>query len=130
MEEKGMSGFLMRALLGAVGLWVASRVVPGIQFDSPGSLILAALLLGVVNAIVRPIAILLTLPLTLLTLGLFLLVINAAMMALVAKMLPGFHIRDFGAAFLGALTVWLTAWAANALIGPHGGIERYHAHRI
>jgi putative membrane protein len=129
MEVK-VNGFLMRALISALGLWVAARLVPGIHFDSPTSLILAVLLLGIVNAIVRPIAVLLTLPLTLLSLGLFLLVINAGMLGLVAAILPGFHVRSFGSAFLGALVVWLTAWAANALIGSHGGIDPYSVHRI
>lgn len=124
-----MNGFLVRALISAVGLWCAARFVPGIRFDSPTSLILAALLLGLVNAVVRPIAILLTLPLTLLTLGLFLLVINAAMVGLVAAILPGFHVRGFGPALLTSVIVWLTGWVANALIGSHGGIDPY-VHRI
>jgi putative membrane protein len=125
-----MNGFLMRALISGLGLWIASRLVPGFHFDSPTALIFAALLLGVVNAIVRPIAILLTLPLTLLTLGLFLLVVNAAMVGLVAAILPGFHIRSFGTAFLGGLIIWITAWVANSLIGSHGGIDPYTLRRI
>jgi putative membrane protein len=124
-----MNGFLVRALISALGLWIASRLVPGIVFDSPMSLILAALLLGVVNAIVRPIAILLTLPLTLLTLGLFLLVINAAMVGLVAALLPGFHVHGFGSALLTAIILWLTGWVASAFIGSHGGIDPYGIRR-
>lgn len=124
-----MNGFLLRALISALGLWIASRVVPGVHFADPKTLILAALLLGVVNAIVRPIAIILTLPITVLTLGLFLLVINTAMIGLVAALLPGFHLRSFGAAFLGALIVWLTSWVANHLIGSHGGIDPYRMRR-
>jgi len=126
-----MYGFLMRALISGLGLWIASRLVPGIQFDNPKSLVLAALLLGLVNAIVRPIAVILTLPLTLLSLGLFLFVINAAMVGLVAAILHGFHVRTFGDAFLCALIVWLTAWVANALIGSHGHrIDPYRVRRI
>lgn len=124
-----MPGFLVRTLISGVGLWIASRLVPGIRFDDPGSLILAALLLGIINAVVRPIAIILTLPITILTLGLFLLIINAAMVALVAGLLPGFHVRGFGAAFLTALIVWLTGWVGSWLIGSRGGIEPY-VHRL
>ena len=80
-------------------------------------------MLGVVNSIVRPIAILLTLPMTIVTLGLFLLVINAGMVALVAWMLPGFHIAGFGPAFWAALIVALTSWIGSGLIGPRGQIE-------
>jgi putative membrane protein len=119
-----MIGFVLRALISAFGLWLASQWVHGVHFDSTGTLILAGLLLGVVNAIVRPILFVLTLPLTLLTLGLFLLVLNAAMVALVAWMLPGFHLPDFGAALLTWIIVWLTGWVGSALIG-HRGFERY-----
>ena len=125
-----MNGFLVRALISAVGLWIASRLVPGIRFDTPTSLVLAALLLGLVNAIVRPITIVLTLPITLLTLGLFLLVINAAMVGLVAAILPGFHVRGFGPALLTAIIVWLTGWVANALIGSQGGFDPYGVRRV
>ncbi|HSY46076.1 MAG TPA: phage holin family protein [Steroidobacteraceae bacterium] len=120
-----MIGFLLRALITAFGLWLASLWVPGVSFDSPATLILAGILLGVVNAIVRPIAFILTLPLTILTLGLFLLVLNAAMVALVAWMLPGFHLRGgFSAALFTWIIVWLTGWIGSALIGRRG-IERY-----
>ena len=119
-----MRGFLLRALISALGLWLASQWVRGVHFDSAATLVLAALLLGVVNAIVRPIVFLLTLPLTLLTLGLFLLVLNAAMVALVAWMLPGFRLHGFGAALLTWIIVWLTGWIGSSLIG-HRGFERY-----
>jgi putative membrane protein len=119
-----MMGFVLRALFSAFGLWLASQWVAGVHFDSPGTLIVAGLLLGVVNAIVRPIVFVLTLPLTILTLGLFLLVLNAGMVALVAWILPGFHLRGFGAALLTWIIVWLTGWVGSALIG-HRGFERY-----
>jgi putative membrane protein len=119
-----MRGFLLRALISALGLWLASQWVPGVHFDSPGTLILAAILLGIVNAIVRPIVFVLTLPLTLLTLGLFLLVLNAAMVALVAWILPGFRLHSFSAALLTWIIVWLTGWIGSSLIG-HRGFERY-----
>ena len=103
---------------------MATRVVSGIRIDDPITIVLAGLLLGVVNAIVRPVAILLTLPLTILSLGLFLLVINTAMVGLVAAMLPGFHIfGGFWSAFGTAFVVWVTGWLGSALIGPRGKID-------
>jgi putative membrane protein len=121
-----MMGFILRALITAVGLWVATRLVSGIRIDDPGTLVLAGLLLGVVNAIVRPIAILLTLPITILTLGLFLLVVNTAMVGLVAAMLPGFHIfGGFWSALATAVIVGVTGWLGSSLIGSRGKIDVY-----
>ena len=118
-----MTGFLLRVAIVALGLWLATYVLPGLYFEGPGTLLAAALLLGVVNAIVRPIAVVLTLPLTLLTLGLFLLVINAAMLGLVALLLSGFQISGFWTAVGGALIVSLTSWVASGLIGNNGKVE-------
>lgn len=113
-----MTGFLLRAVIAALGLWLATYLLPGIRVDSPGTLLLAGILLGVVNAVVRPIAVILTLPLTVLTLGLFLLVVNGLMLALVALVLPGFHIATLGNAILGALIVSVTGWIGHMLIKP------------
>jgi putative membrane protein len=110
-----MAYFILRVLIAALGLWLATEWVPGIAVATPTTLILAALILGVVNAIVRPIVVLLTLPVTLLTLGLFLLVINAAMLGLVAAFLPGFSITGFWAAFLAAILVSIVSWIGAAL---------------
>ena len=110
-----MAYFILRVLIAALGLWLATELVPGISVSTPTTLVLAALLLGVVNAIVRPIVVLLTLPATLLTLGVFLLVINAAMLGLVAAFLPGFSITGFWAAFLAAILVSLVSWIGAAL---------------
>jgi putative membrane protein len=118
-----MIGFLFRAVIAALGLWIATRFVTGIQIDTPTTLVLAGLLLGVVNAIIRPIAIILTFPITLITLGLFLLVVNAGMLALVAFLLPGFRIGSFGAAFLAAIIVTITGWIGSSLIGSQGKVE-------
>ncbi|HXY96729.1 MAG TPA: phage holin family protein [Steroidobacteraceae bacterium] len=124
-----MTGFLLRALLAACGLYLATRWVPGVRIDNLETLLLAGLLLGVVNAVVRPIAFVLTLPITIVTLGLFLLVLNAAMVALVAWILPGFHLYGgFKAALLTWIIVWLTGWLGSALIGHHG-FERYDRRR-
>lgn len=119
-----MTGFILRAVIAALGLWLASRWVQGFTIDNVETLLLAGLLLGVVNAIVRPIAIILTFPITLVTLGLFLLVINAAMLGLVAWFLPGFHLSGFGAALLGAIIVGLTGWIGSWFIGSRG-FERF-----
>jgi len=119
-----MMGFVLRALITAAGLWLATQWVAGVTMDSTATLLFAGLLLGVVNAIVRPIAFILTLPITLVTLGLFLFVLNAAMVALVAWMLPGFHLGSFRAALLTAVLVWIVGWIGSAFIG-HRGFERY-----
>ena len=124
-----MVGFIFRAVIAALGLWLATRWVSGIYIDTPGTLVLAGLLLGVVNAFVQPIAIILTLPFTILTIGFFLLVINAGMLWLVAAMLPGFHINGFGAAFLAALIVSITGWIGSMLIGSRARVEFYQHKR-
>ena len=111
-----MMGFLLRWIAGAVGLWLASRIVPGIEIGSIETLVLAALLLGLVNAFVRPVVIVLTLPLTLATLGLFLLEVNAAMIWLVSVFLKGFVVHGFWAAICGALVTGLVSWLASGLI--------------
>ena len=118
-----MTGFVLRVAIVALGLWFATQILPGLHFDSAGYLLGAALLLGIVNAIVRPIAVVLTLPLTLLTLGLFLLVINAAMLGLVALVLSGFQISGFWTAVGASLIVSLTGWVASGLIGNNGKVE-------
>lgn len=110
-------GFLLRTLVTAFALWAATRLVPGIVVDGTTSLLLAALVFGLVNATVRPIARLVSLPLTILTLGLFLLVINAAMLALAAALVPGFQLASFWAAFLGAIVVGVVGGVATRLIG-------------
>ena len=118
-----MPGFLIRSLITAVGLWLASVIVPGIAITTPGTLILAALLMGLVNALVRPVAILLTLPFTVVTFGFFLLVVNAAMFGLVAAMLNNFHVSGFFAALFGWLIVSVTAMVASWFIGANGRYE-------
>jgi putative membrane protein len=118
-----MLGFFVRAAIVALGLWLATAWVHGVRIDSPETLILAGILLGVVNSIVRPIAILLTLPMTILTLGLFLLVINAGMVALVAWMLPGMHVAGFGPAFWTALVVSLVSIVGSWFVGPKGRVD-------
>src|SRR6185436_6910697 len=118
-----MAGFILRGLIAALGLWAATAILSGFKINSPMTLVLAGLLLGVVNAIVRPFALLLSLPALLLSLGLFLIVVNAAMLGLVALMLPGFRIDGFWTAIGGALIVSLVSWVGSWFIGPRGKVE-------
>lgn len=118
-----MRGFMLRTAIGALGLWLASAIVPGVAIHGAGTLLAAALLLGLANAVVRPVLVLLTLPITLVTLGLFLLVVNAALLALVAALLQGFEIAGFFPALGGAIVVGATGWLASRYVGPTGRIE-------
>jgi len=118
-----MTGFVLRAAIVALGLWLAKQIFVGLDFNSAATLLWAALLLGIVNAIIRPIAVVLTFPLTLVTLGLFLLVVNAAMLGLVALLLPGFTIRGFWTAIGASIIVSITSWVASGLIGNSGKVE-------
>ena len=118
-----MAGFIVRMLVSAMGLWLASMVVPGLEIRDTGTLVAAAVLLGIVNAIVRPALVFLTLPITILSLGFFLVVINAAMLGLVASLVDGFVLADFWAAMLGAVIVSLTGWFASWFVGPRGRFE-------
>jgi putative membrane protein len=124
-----MTGFVFRAVIAALGLWLATSVVDGISINAPLTLLLAGALLGVVNAIVRPVAVVLTFPITIVTLGLFLLVINAGMLGLVAWLLPGFTVTGFRAALLGSIVVTVTGWVGSWFIGPKGRIEAFRSHR-
>jgi putative membrane protein len=116
-------GFATRLIVVALGLWLAAELVPGIEVRGGWTLLGAAILLGLVNAVVRPVLVVLTLPFTILSLGLFLLVINAAMLGLVAAMFDGFAIASFWSAVLGSLIVSITGWIASWLIGPRGRVE-------
>ena len=118
-----MTQFVLRATLAALGLWLATRLVGGLQIADPVTLVLAAVLLGVCNAVVKPVLILLTLPATILSLGLFLIVINGAVLALVAWMLPGFTITGFGSAVLGALIVSCTGIIGSLLFSSRVKVQ-------
>ncbi len=119
-----MRGFLVRLVITALGLWVAAQLLPGIAFASTGALIVSALVLGFVNALIRPIIFILTLPLTILTLGLFILIVNGISLALVAWLVPGFHVAGLWSATWGAIIISLTSWVASHFVGGSGRIER------
>jgi putative membrane protein len=118
-----VTGFLIRWAVSALALWVARALVPGIQIEGAATLWLAALLLGFVNAVVRPLLVFFTFPLTILTLGLFLFVINAAMLGLVAALLDRMSISGFLSALAGAIVVSLVSWLVSSTIGNSGSVE-------
>jgi putative membrane protein len=113
-----MLRFAVRWMATALGIGVAGSVLPGIQVDGAGAAILTALLLGLINVTIRPILLLLTLPLTLLTFGAFALVINGAMLALAARFVEGVHLAGFGSAVLGAAVVSLVGGAVHWVLEP------------
>ena len=113
-----MIRFILRALAAALGFWVASKIVPGVHVGGVGSLLAAGVVLGIVNALVRPILILLTLPLTVLTLGLFLLVVNGLTVWLVTVFLREISIHGLWRAILTAIVISLTSWVAGWIINP------------
>jgi putative membrane protein len=117
---------MVRVVITALGLWIAANVVSGIAVAGWKTLLLAAVVLGIVNAIVRPVLLILTLPITFLTLGFFLLVVNGLSFALAASVVPGFHVATLGSAILGSLVVSVTGWFANSFVGSSGRIERVH----
>jgi len=110
-------------LVAMLGLFLASKILPGVTIEGTGTFILAALLLGLVNGVVRPIAFVLTLPITIVTLGLFLFILNAAMFGLVAALLDNFAVAGFWSALFGAIIVGITSTVASWYIGPDGRYE-------
>jgi putative membrane protein len=107
--------FLLHWLVVAAALWVATYLLPGVRVSSTGTLLLAALVLGLVNALVRPVLFIVTLPITVITLGLFYLVVNGLAFGLAAALVPGFTVRSFGSAVLGALVVSVVSWLLGSL---------------
>ena len=107
--------FLLQWAITALSLWVASKLFRGLSFDSKSALWISALLLGLANAIVRPVLVFLTFPLTLLTFGLFLLVVNALVLLLVAALVRGFTLRGFWTAVWASLFVSILSLAIGAL---------------
>jgi putative membrane protein len=107
--------FLLKVLLNAVALFAADYLLDGIVLSGPGATLIAGLVLGFVNALVKPVVFVLTLPLTLVTLGLFIFVVNAICLGLTAAIVPGFEIYGFWSAVGGAFIVSLVSWSLNAL---------------
>ena len=112
-----MTRFILHALAAALGFWLAARIVPGVTAGGLGSLLAAGVLLGIINALVRPVLVLLTFPLTIFSLGLFLLVVNGVTVWLAAALLRGIRVDTLWHAMLAAIVISLTSWLASALIG-------------
>ena len=108
--------FLLRLVVNAAAVFLAANLVPGIAVTGFGVALIAGLILGFVNAIIKPVLFVLTLPFTIVTLGVFIFVVNAICLALVAWVSPGFTISGFWAAFFGAIFVSLVSWALSALL--------------
>lgn len=115
-EDTSVLRFILQAIVTALGLWLAAYVLPGVAFTQTGSLIAAAVLLGIVNAVVRPVLVILTFPLTVITFGLFLLVVNAATIGLVASLLGGFQVDGLWAGVGTAMVTGLVSWVAGSAI--------------
>ena len=117
-----MVRFILRALVSALGFWVASKIVAGVHVESVTALVLAGLALGIANAVVRPVLTFFTLPLTIVTLGLFLIVVNALMVKLVDWIIPGIRVEGLLAAIFTTICIWFTSLVANAVFG--GELDR------
>ena len=108
--------FLIRWVVNAAAVFLAANLVPGIAVTGFGAALVAGLILGFVNALIKPILFVLTLPFTIVTLGLFIFVVNAICFALVAWLVPGLSVSGFWAALFGALVVSLVSWLLHALV--------------
>jgi putative membrane protein len=122
-------GFLMRLLLNALALWMVSAVIPGIRVDGALPLLGAALVLGLLNAFVRPLLVILTLPIMLVTLGLFLFVINGLLLWLTASLVGGFHVTGFWSAVFGALLLSFFSFLLGLFVNDRGRIEYVYVER-
>lgn len=118
-----MQGIILRTLITGLGIWLAIYLVPGVSATSNSALIWAAIALGLINAFVRPVLVLLTLPFTILTLGLFLLLLNAAMLNLAGWFVDGFDVVGFWNSVFGAIVISLVSGVCSSFIGPKGRYE-------
>lgn len=121
-ETRRMTAFLVRALVNTMAIALAASVIPGVELDGVVPALAAGLLLGFINALIRPVLLILTLPITLVTLGLFILVVNGACFWFVAWLIDGFRVRGLWAALGGALVVSAVSWALTALVNERGKI--------
>jgi putative membrane protein len=116
-----MRHFVFRWLATTVGVMVAASIISGIRYDTTGSLIAAALLLGILNAFVRPVLLILGAPLILLTLGIFILLVNGLMLYWVPSIVSGFHVDGYGSAFWGAIVIGIISWLLSAFFRGSDG---------
>jgi putative membrane protein len=120
-----MIAFVIRWLVTTVAVLVAAHLIPGISYEGWGTLLGASLLLGIINAFVRPILLLLSLPWIIITMGLFIFVINALLLMLVSKIVPAFQVSGFWSAFFGAIVISLVSWLLSSFFRASDG--RIHA---
>jgi putative membrane protein len=119
-----MAGFVIRWLVTTVAVLVAAHLIPGISYDGLGALLGGSLLLGIINAFVRPVLLLLSLPFIIVTMGLFIFVVNGLLLMLVSKIVPAFHVGGFWSAFFGAIVISLVSWILSSLFrGSDGKIH-------
>lgn len=116
-----MRHFVFRWVVTTIAVMVASAFLPGMRYDSIGSLVAAALLLGILNAFVRPLLLILSAPLILLTLGFFILIVNGFMLLVVPNFVPGFHVDGFWSAFWGAIVIGIISWMLSAFFRGSDG---------
>lgn len=122
-----MSSFVVHWIVLAIALWLTSSVVPGVSFSSWGALAIGAAALGVVNTCIRPVLTFLTFPITLVTLGLFYLVVNGMAFGLAAALVPGFQVASFLAAVVGAFVTGCAAWVVGAVLKPRAAAGPRHS---
>lgn len=116
-----MTAFVIRWLITTVAVVVAAHLIPGIRYDSWGALLGGSLLLGIINAFIRPVLLLLSLPFIIVTLGIFIFLINALLLTLVGKIIPGFHVDWFWPAFFGAIVISIVNWALSSFFRSSDG---------
>lgn len=120
MERRGCSGALATWVLSAAAVYLTAWLLPGVNVSGFGRALVVALVIGLLNALVRPVLVVLTLPVTVLTLGLFLLVINASMLGLAAWLLEGFSVAGFGSALLGSLVLTVVTAVLDGVVFKRG----------
>jgi len=116
-----MVAFLIRWIVTTVAVFAAEKLLPGIRCDSAGALLGASLLLGIINAFVRPVLLLLSLPFIIITMGLFIVVVNALLMLFVSSVIPAFHVDGFWDAFFGSIIVSIVSWALSSFFRTSDG---------
>jgi putative membrane protein len=121
-EESAMKGLMIRWLFLTVAILIAAHLIQGVEVKGFWSAFFAAAILGVLNALFRPILILLTLPITILTLGLFTFVINAVLILMVSGVVGGFEVHGFWSALLGSLVISIVSWVLNSFVNDQGRV--------
>jgi putative membrane protein len=119
MADKKSAGFLVHTIVVGIAVWVATQVVSGVSASGPIPLLIMAVVLGLVNAIVRPVIVILTLPLTIITLGLFYFVVNGIAFSLAAALVPGFHVATLWTGILAAIVVSIVSWLIGLVMGTN-----------